>query len=155
MLSAAAQVMTRTSLTPGFVSPRLLCTAGPQPLVFRCDHIPSIVSFVCRGARRAEVVQPGPEEAQELLQSAWLPGGRQPGSSQWCPLIQKGGGGHKQTQEIRSEHKKMLFYCASGQTWVQVARGGCGSPSRETPALQPGVAGPVCGGMGSSWGWLS
>lgn len=103
------------------------------------------------------MAQPGPEEAPELLQSAWLPGGREPSSffSVVPTNPDRRWWAQTETQEIRSEHKKMLFYCASGQTRVQVARGGCGSPSWETPALQPGVAGPACGGMGSSWGWLS
>lgn len=42
------------------------------------------------------MAQPGPEEAQELLQSAWLPGGREPGSFfSVVRIIQTGGGGHK------------------------------------------------------------
>ena len=59
------------------VGQRLLCAAGPQPLGLRCSRIPSIASFICRGAGRAEVVQPGPERAQgapTVCMAAWREG---------------------------------------------------------------------------------
>lgn len=128
-----------------------------QASVKQCSskHIPSIPSFICGGAGRAAVVQPGPEKAQGLLQSAWLLDGRKPGSFySVTPTDWTGGSGHKlRLRKLHLSARKHFFLlCRWSHRCRLLMEAMDLPPGRYLPtgvAPQPGIAGLAWGGCGA------
>lgn len=97
------------------------------------------------------MVQPGPEKARGLLQSAWLLGRREPGSFySVTPTDWAGGSGHKlRLRKFHVSTRKHFFYCAgcSWRPWISLL-GDTSQPAwphNLVLLVLPGVGGELLG----------